>query len=139
MADAAAAAASAAALFDLDEEVASDIRGNPQKDSDVVDNSEEDDEDPLDLNAIEGLMEDFRNSLEQVFSYTALSAKVVQDKLSLNEPVDLLQTWDNDDALQLACNNLIRGKNNYAMDDIVPIFRFSLSHDLILYQEWVHL
>jgi hypothetical protein len=41
--------------------------------------------------------------------------------------------------LKSACNNLIRGANNYAVDDEVPVFRFSMSPDLILYREWVRL
>jgi hypothetical protein len=64
---------------------------------------------------------------------------VVQDKLGLNEPVDLLHTWDSDGALESACNNLIRSANNYAVNDEVPVFRFSMSQDLILYREWVRL
>jgi hypothetical protein len=47
---------------------------------------------------------------------------VIQDKLGLNKPVDLIQTWDSDGALESACNNLIQGANNFAVDDEVPVF-----------------
>jgi hypothetical protein len=88
---------------------------------------------PMDEEAIKELRFEFRSSLERVFDYTELSAEVIQDKLGLNEPVDLILTWDSDSALESACNNLIRGVNNYAIDDEVPVFRFSMSQDLILY------
>jgi hypothetical protein len=91
----------------------------------------------LDTEVIEGLRADFFSSLERVFGYTGLSAMVVQDKLALNEPVDLVQTWDSDAALESACNNLIRGANNDAVNNVVPVFRFSMAQDLILYREWV--
>jgi hypothetical protein len=92
---------------------------------------------PLNEEAIEGLKAEFQSSLERVFAYTELSASVIQDKLGLNALVDLLQTWDSDAALESACNNLIRGANNYAVDDEVPVFQFSMLQDLILYREWV--
>jgi hypothetical protein len=76
----------------------------------------------MDEEAIEELRFEFRSSLERVFHYTELSAEVIQDKLGLNEPVDLILTWDSDSALELACNNLIRGANNYAVDNEVPVF-----------------
>jgi hypothetical protein len=50
-----------------------------------------------------------------------LSAEVAQDEVSLNELVDLLQTWNSNAVLKSACNNLIRGANNYAVD-VVPVF-----------------
>jgi hypothetical protein len=99
-----------------------------------------DEEDPpLDEEAIAELRTAFRNSLVRVFGYTEVSATVIQDKLGLNEPVNLVLTWDSDSALESACNNLIRGANHYAVDDEVPVFRFSMSQDLILYREWVRL
>jgi hypothetical protein len=99
-----------------------------------------DEEDPpLDEEAIAGLRTEFRNSLVRVFGYAEVSAAVIQDKLGLNEPVNLILLWDSDSALESACNNLIRGANNYAVDNEVPVFRFSMSQDLILYQEWVRL
>jgi hypothetical protein len=97
------------------------------------------DDPPLDEEAIAELKTEFRNSLVRVFGYTEVSAEVIQGKLGLNEPVDLIQTWDSDNALELACNNLIRGANNYAVKDEVPVFRFSMSQDLILYREWTRL
>jgi hypothetical protein len=100
---------------------------------------EEEDDPPLDEEAINGLKTEFRNSLVRVFNCMELSASVIQDKLSLNEPVDLIQTWDSDAALESACNNLIRGANHNAVNDEVPVFRFSMLQDLILYREWVHL
>jgi hypothetical protein len=99
-----------------------------------------DEEDPpLNEEAIAELRTEFRNSLVRVFGYTEVSAAVIQDKLGLNEPVNLIITWDSDSALESACNNLIQGANNYAVEDEVPVFRFSMSQDLILYREWVHL
>jgi hypothetical protein len=123
-ADAAAAAAAAAALG-LGEE--------------SEEESIDADDPPMDEEAIEELRFEFRSSLECVFDYTELSAEVIQDKLSLNELVDLILTWDSDSTLESACNNLIRGARNYAVDDEVPVIRFSMSQDLILYREWVRL
>jgi hypothetical protein len=97
------------------------------------------DDPPLDGEAIAELRTEFQNSLARVFGYTEVSAGVIQDKLGLNEPVNLILTWDSDSALESACNNLIRGANNYAVDEEVPVFRFSMSQDLILYREWVRL
>jgi hypothetical protein len=48
--------------------------------------------------------------------------------LHLNEPVDLLQAWGSDSALEYACNNLIRGAHHM---NPVPVFRYSMSQDLI--------
>jgi hypothetical protein len=99
-----------------------------------------DEEDPpIDEEAIAELRTEFRNSLVRVFGYTEVSATVIQDKLGLNELVNLVLIWDSNSALESACNNLIQGANHYAVDDEVPVFRFSMSQDLILYQEWVRL
>jgi hypothetical protein len=94
---------------------------------------------PIDEEAIAELRTAFRNSLVRVFGYTEVSATVIQDKLGLNEPVNLVLTWDRDSVLESACNNLIRGANTYAVGGEVPVFRFSMSQDLILYREWVRL
>jgi hypothetical protein len=139
----AAAAATAAAALDLGEEgdegeSASEAGEDPEDPAGWEEDSDEDDP-SLDEEAIDGLKTEFRNSLERIFGYTELSAEVIQDKLGLNEPVDLLQTWDSDMALESACNNRIQGANNYAIEDEVPVFCFSMSQDLILYREWVHL
>jgi hypothetical protein len=142
---AAAAAAAAAALglgdeVDEENEEALAAGGDPDDPAGWEEVSELEEDDPsLDEEAIEELKTEFRGSLVRVFGYTELSASVVQDKLGLNEPVDLLQTWDSDGALESACNNLIRGANHYAVDDEVPVFRFLMSQDLILYREWVRL
>jgi hypothetical protein len=132
---AAAAAAPAAALGlggDEEEEDVGSVKnpGDPADDPAgwETDSADDKDDPPLDEEAI-----------EHVFGYMELSAEVTQDKLGLNEPVDLIQTWDSDAALESACNNLSRGANNYAVDDEVPVFRFSMSQDLILYREWVRL
>jgi hypothetical protein len=92
---------------------------------------------PIDEEAIAELRTEFRNSLVRVFGYTEVSAAVIQDKLGLNEPVNLVLIWDSNSALESACNNLIRGVNHYTIDDEVPVFRFSMSQDLIFYREWV--
>jgi hypothetical protein len=142
-----AAATAAAALGRGGEEDEEDVGsvenpGDPEDPDDPAGweaDSDDDDDPPLDEEAIEELKAEFRSSLERVFGYSELLAEVIQDKLGLNEPVDLLQTWDSDAVLESACNNLIRGANNYAVEDKVPVFRFSMSQDLILYQEWVHL
>jgi hypothetical protein len=60
----------------LEEEEVSDVGSDPEN-LDFMDDSEKDG-DPLDPQAIQGLMADFWNSLEQVFGYKALSAEVVQ-------------------------------------------------------------
>jgi hypothetical protein len=142
----AAAADAAAAVLGLGDEVDEENEealaagGDPDDPAGWEEVSELDEDDPsLDEEAIEELKAEFRDSLERVFGYTELSASVVQDKFGLNEPVDLLQTWDSVGALESACNNLIRGANNYAVDNEVPVFRFLMSQDLILYQEWVRL
>jgi hypothetical protein len=62
---------------------------------------------PLNEEAIAELRTEFRNSLVRVFGYTEVSAAVIQDKLGLNEPVNLILIWDSDSALESACNNLI--------------------------------
>jgi hypothetical protein len=145
-----AAAAPAAAALSLggDEDEEGDVGsvknpGDPANDpagwEEDSDFDDDDDDPPLDEEAIEELRGEFRSSLERVFGYSELSAEVIQDKLGLNEPVDLLQTWDSNITFELACNNHIRGANSYAVDDEVPVFQFSMSQDLILYQEWVHL
>jgi hypothetical protein len=102
-----AAAAAAAAVFGLredKEEVASDSEEDLEDPAGWEEDSDPefdgDDEAPLDADEIRCLMEDFRNSLQHVFGHTALSADAVQDKLCLNEPVDLLQTWDSDAAVE---------------------------------------
>jgi hypothetical protein len=120
-----AAAAAAAAALGLGEE--------------SEEGSIDEEDPPLDEEAIAELRTAFRNSLVRVFGYTEVSAVVIQDKLGLNEPVNLILIWDSDSTLESACNNLIRGANNYAVEDEVPVFRFLMSQDLILYQEWVRL
>jgi hypothetical protein len=97
---------------------------------------DEEDDPPLDEEAIEELKAEFRNSLVRVFDYSELAAQVLQDKLYLNEPVDLLQAWGSDMALEYACNNLIRGAHHMVP---VPAFWYSMSQDLILYRNWVNL
>jgi hypothetical protein len=115
-------------VMDLEDPADLDDPAGWEADSDF---DEEDDDPPLDDEAIKELKAEFRNSLVRVFGYSALLAEVIQDKLGLNEPVDLLQTWDSDAALESACNNLIQGANNYAVDDEVPVFQFSMLQDLI--------
>jgi hypothetical protein len=83
------AAAAAAAVLGLSEE------------------SEEELIDADDLPLDEEAIAEFRNSLVRVFGYMEVSAGVIQDKLGLNEPVNLILTWDSDSALESACNNLI--------------------------------
>jgi hypothetical protein len=131
MAAAAAAVLGLGDAVDEENEEALAAGGDPE---DPAGWEEEDDDDPpLDEEAIDGLKTEFRNSLVRVFGYTELSASVIQDKLSLNEMVDLLQTWDSDAALESACNNLIRGANHYTVEDEVPVFRLLMSQDLIVY------
>jgi hypothetical protein len=77
---------------------------------------------PIDEEAIAELRAEFRNSLVRVFGYTEVSATVIQDKLGLNELVNLVLIWNSDSTLESACNNLIRGANHYAVDDEVPVF-----------------
>jgi hypothetical protein len=96
----------------------------------------DEDEPPLDEEAIEELKTEFRSSLVRVFDYPEQAAQVLQDKLYLNEPVDLLQAWGSDSALEYACNNLIRSAHHMVP---VPVFRYSMSQDLILYRNWVNL
>jgi hypothetical protein len=122
-----AAAAAAAAALDLggdeENEGALAAGGDPEDPAGwEEDLNEEDDDPPLHEEAIAELKTEFRNSVTRVFAYTELSASVIQDKLGLNKPVDLLQTWDSDAALESACNNLIRGANHYAVEEEVPIF-----------------
>jgi hypothetical protein len=81
---------------------------------------EEEDNPPLDTEAIEELRAEFRNSLVRVFDCSELAAQVLQDKLYLNEPVDLLQAWGSDTALEYASNNLIRGAHHMVP---APVFR----------------
>jgi hypothetical protein len=73
---AAAAAAAAAAVLSLGE-------GDEEELIDA-------DDPPIDEEAIEELCFEFRSSLKRVFDYTELSAEVIQDKLGLHEPVDLI-------------------------------------------------
>jgi hypothetical protein len=113
MVAAAAAAAAALGLGDEDEEENEDEEnaagGDPEDPAGWAEDSIEDNDDPpLDEEAIEELKADFRSSLVRVFGYTEVSAMVIQGKLGLNEPVDLLQTWDSDIALESACNNLAK-------------------------------
>jgi hypothetical protein len=109
---AAAAAAAALGLGDkVDEEYEEALAAGDDPDDPAgwEEASELEEDDPsLDEEVIEELKAEFRDSLVRVFGYTELSALVVQDKLGLNEPVDLLQTWDSDGALKSACNNLSR-------------------------------
>jgi hypothetical protein len=137
-----AAAAAAATALGLGDEVDKEneealAAGRDPEDPAGWEEDSNDDDPPLDEEAIEGLKAEFRSSHKRVFAYTELSAFVIQDKLGLNAPVDLLQTWDSDAALESACNNLIRGANNYAVDDEVRVFQLSMLQDLILYREWV--
>jgi hypothetical protein len=53
----------------------------------------------------------------------------------LNEPVELLQAWGSDMALEYACNNLIRGAHHMVP---APVFRYLMSQGLILYRNWVN-
>jgi hypothetical protein len=75
----------------------------------------------------------------RVFGYTELSATVHRDKLDLNEPVDLIQTWGSDSALESACNNLIRDTHHLVVNGKMPVFQYSMSQDLLLYRDWVRL
>jgi hypothetical protein len=141
---AAAAAATAAALgLGGDKEDVESV-ADPEDPADLgdpagweadLDFNEEEDDPPLDNEAIKRLKAEFRRSLVRVFGYSELSAEVIQDRLGLKEPVDLLQTWDSDAVLESACNNLIRGSNSYTVDDEVPVFRLSMLQDLILCRE----
>jgi hypothetical protein len=88
MAAADAAAAAAAAALGLGEE--------------SEEESIDADDPPMDEEAIKELRFENRSSLIRVFDYTELSAEVIQDKLGLNEPVDLIITWDSDSALESA-------------------------------------
>jgi hypothetical protein len=87
-------AAAAAAALGLGDEVDKEIEealaagGDPE---DPAGWEEEDNDDPpLNEEAIDGLKTEFHNSLVRVFGYTELSASVIQDNLGLNEMVDLL-------------------------------------------------
>jgi hypothetical protein len=82
-------------------------------------------------------MEDFCNSLQGVFGYLELTSQVMQDNLSLNEPVILLQMWDSNDVLHSACNNFIQGAKDCAVKVVQFIFQPSILQDMILYQERV--
>jgi hypothetical protein len=143
---AAAAAADAAALGlgekDKEEDVGSvENTGDPADDPAgwEEDLSPDDEDPPLDEEAIDGLKAEFLNSLVLVFDYTELAAQALQDKLCVNEPVDLLQAWGNDIALESACNNLIPTAHHNAINGEVPAFRYSMSQGLILYRNWVNL
>jgi hypothetical protein len=138
-----AAAAAAAAVLGLGDEedegmnaseAASEAGTDPAGWEEVSELDE--DEPPLDEEAIEELKTELRSSLVRVFDYTEHVAQVLQDKLHLNEPVDLLHAWGSDSALEYACNNLIRGAHHMVP---VPVFRYSMSQDLILYRNWVNL
>jgi hypothetical protein len=59
--------------------------------------------------------------------------------MDVNEPVDLLQAWGSDMAIESACNNLIQGAHHMVVNGETPVFRYSMSQDLILYQNWVNL
>jgi hypothetical protein len=142
------AAAAAAAVLGLggDEEEEEDIESGEDPEDPAEnpagweeDSFEEEDDPPLDNEAINEFRAEFRNSLIRVFGYTDASAGVLQDKLDLNEPVDLVQSWRSNSALESACNNLIRGAHHLAIGGVVPVFRHSMSQDLILYQDWVSL
>jgi hypothetical protein len=121
---AAAAAADALGLGDEEEEQEEDVTAgrDPEDPAGWEGDSDNGDDPSLNEEAIKELKAEFQSSLERVFGYTELSAEVIQDKLGLNKSVDLLQTWHSDAALELACNNLIRGANNYAVEDEVPVF-----------------
>jgi hypothetical protein len=141
MAAAAAAAAAAALGLGGDEEDegtnALEAGSNLEDPAGWEEVSELDEDDPpLDEEAIEELKTEFRSSLVRVFEYTEQAAQVLQDKLYLNEPVNLLQAWGSDSALECACNNLIRGAHHMVP---APAFRYSMSQDLILYRNWVNL
>jgi hypothetical protein len=86
---------------------------------------------------IEELKAEFQNSLIQVFSYTELSAEILQDKLDVSKLVNHIQTWGSDSALESACNDLIRGAHHIIIDGEISVFRYSMSQDLILYRDWV--
>jgi hypothetical protein len=141
----AAPAATAAAALGLggdeedEEEIPSGAGEDPEDPAGWEADSDFDEEDDplLDDEAIEELKAEFRNSLISVFSYTELSAEVLQDKLDVSKLVDLIQTWGSDSALELACNNLIRGAHHIVIDGEIPVFRYSMSQDLILYRDWV--
>ena len=145
MAAAAAAAAAALGLGDEEDEgtnaseAASEAGGDPEDPAgweEVSELDEDEDEPPLDEEAIGELKTEFRSSLVRVFDYTEHAAQVLQDLLHLNEPVDLLQAWGSDSALEYACNNLIRSAHHMVP---IPAFRYSMSQDLILYRNWVNL
>jgi hypothetical protein len=106
-----------------------------ESDSDL----DKDDDPPLDEEAIEELKAEFWNSLVRVFDYSELVAQVLQDKLYVNEQVDLLQAWGSNTALEYACNNLICGTNHIIIDGKTAVFWYSMSQDLILYWNWVNL
>jgi hypothetical protein len=130
----AAATAAAAALglgdeVDVDNEEALAAGGGEPDDPAGWEEDSNEEDPPLDEEAIDGLKTEFGNSLVRVFAYMELLASVIQDKLGLNEPVDLIQTWDSDGAVESACNNLIREANHYAVNDEIPVFRFSMSQD----------
>jgi hypothetical protein len=140
MAAAAAAAAAALGLGDEEDEGSNASQGASEAGTDPAGWEEvselDEDDPPLDEEAIGELKTEFRSSLVRVFDYTEQAAQVLQDLLHLNEPVDLLQAWGSDSALEYACNNLIRSAHHMVP---VPAFRYSMSQDLILYRNWVNL
>jgi hypothetical protein len=136
------AAAAAAALGlggDEDEEDVRSIEDPEDLAGWEEDSNLEEDDPPLDNEAIKEFKVQFRDSLIRVLDYSELAAQVLQEKLYVNELVDLLQAWGSDIALESACNNLIRTAHHTIIDGKTPVFRYSMSQDLILYRNWVNL
>jgi hypothetical protein len=147
MAAAAAAATTATAALSLggdegeeqEEDVASGADPEDPAGWEADSDFEEDDDRPLDDEAINELKAEFRNSLVVVLNYSELLAEVLQDKLYINEPVNLLQAWGSDTVLESACNNLIQGAHHIVINGETPVFWYSMSQDQILYQNWLNL
>jgi hypothetical protein len=130
---AAAAAAVAAAVDDPEEEAVK------EEEESEADEEESNDEDSVDLAGIQHLLATFRDSLVNIFGYSAVAAEAIQEHLSLTEPVDLVTNWINDEDLRTACTTLMRNVKDFKVGNVKPVFKLSLATDLILYRDWVRL
>jgi hypothetical protein len=108
--------------------------------TDSEDEVESGDEDAaVDPAAIQQLVAAFHASLVDIFGYSAVAAQVIQEHLSLTEPVDLETNWLDDEDLRTACTTLMRNAKDFKVGNVKPVFKLSLVTDLILYRDWVRL
>jgi hypothetical protein len=135
----AAAAALAAAVGGPGNEEEEEAEEEEEQESGEEEDEEDadEDEDLVDPAAIQGLLAEFRGSLDNVFGYSAVAAQAIQEHLSLIEPVDLQTNWINDEDLRTACTTLMRNAKDFKVGNVKPVFKLSLAADLILYQDWV--